>query len=102
MLLDIAVNAALNAQHQELTRGARLKHIRKNLNQKIPSRKNLGIVALEQEIRADGIHTHSSQGTQASSKDHTHATLAHFINKRPHPSNPINTLNSNKRLRKPA
>jgi hypothetical protein len=65
------VNTVLNPQYQEATRGAWLKLIHKKLNQKIPSRKKLGIVALEQQIRADGMHTHSSQGTQASSKDHT-------------------------------
>jgi hypothetical protein len=97
----LAVNAALNTQHREATRCPRVKHFCKKLNQNIPSRKKLGVVALEQQIRADGVHTHSSQGTQASNKDHTQATLAHFINKHSHPSNAVNTLKSNKHLRKP-
>jgi hypothetical protein len=43
----LAVNAALNALHQEAMRGPRLKCISKILNQKIPSRKKLRVVALE-------------------------------------------------------
>ncbi len=84
----------------DIGQSSRLKHIRKKLNWKIPNRKKLGFVALEQQIRANRMHTHSSQGTQASKKDHTQATLAHFFNKHPHPSNAFNTLKSYKCLRK--
>jgi hypothetical protein len=66
----LAVNAAFNAQHQEVTRGTWLKPICKNLNQKIPSRKKFGVVALEQQIRADGctvtlprVHKHAPKTT---------------------------------------
>jgi hypothetical protein len=64
------------------------------------SKKKLGVVALEQQIRADGMHTHSSWGVHAIAGNHTQTTLACFITKRQHPANAISILRSNKHLRK--
>jgi hypothetical protein len=55
----LAVQAALSAKQLEDKQGARLKQIRKRLNTKIPSRKKLGITAIEQQIRDDGMHRSS-------------------------------------------
>ncbi len=97
----LAVNGVLKAQRLEAKRGAHLKRIQKLVNRKKPSRKKLGVVALEQQIRADGMHTHSSRGAHAIADDHTQTTLACFTTKCPHPANAISILRSNKRLRKP-
>jgi hypothetical protein len=53
----LAVNVALKAQHLEAKRDTYLKQIQKMVNRKMPSRKKLGVVALEQQIRANGMHT---------------------------------------------
>jgi hypothetical protein len=52
----LAVDAALKAKALELAQGARAKRVRRKLNTKIPSRKKLGIVAVEHQIRKDGMH----------------------------------------------
>jgi hypothetical protein len=46
----LAVDVALKAKPLKLAQGARVKKVRKKLNTKIPSRKKLGIVAIEQQI----------------------------------------------------
>jgi hypothetical protein len=51
----LAVNAARMAQELDLARGARVKQAKQKVNAKILSRKKLGIVAIEQQIRKDGM-----------------------------------------------
>jgi hypothetical protein len=51
----LAVNAARTAQELDLARGARAKRAKQKVNAKILSRKKLGIVAIEQQIRKDGM-----------------------------------------------
>jgi hypothetical protein len=97
----LAVNAALKAQRLGAKWGAHLKRIQKQVKCKMPSRKKLGVVTLEQQSRANKMHTHSSRGTHAIADNHTQTTLACFITKCPHPANAISILRSNKRLRKP-
>jgi dephospho-CoA kinase len=97
----LAVNAVLKAQRLEARRGAHPKQIQKLVNRKMPSRKKLGVVALERKIRANGMHTHSSQGAHKIAEDHTQTTLASFITKHLHPANVNSILRSNKHLKKP-
>ncbi len=52
----LAVRAAIHAKTLEQAQGARSKQIRQKNNFKIPSRKKMGIVAIEQQIRQDGNH----------------------------------------------
>jgi hypothetical protein len=96
----LAVDAALKANALEQARGAQAKRVRRKLNTKIPSRRKLGIAAVEHQIRQDGMH-------QAGPSNNPHATdplqssLATFIRRRPHPASVIAGLRSSKRLRKP-
>jgi hypothetical protein len=46
----LAVDAALKAKALESSQRARAKQVRRKLNTKIPSRKKLGIVTIEQQI----------------------------------------------------
>ncbi len=50
----LAMNSTLKAQRLEAKRGGHLKRIQKLVNHKIPSRKKLRVVALEQQIRPKG------------------------------------------------
>jgi hypothetical protein len=52
----LAVDVALKAKALESVQGARAKRVRRKLNTKIPSRKKLGIAAIEQQICKDGMH----------------------------------------------
>ena len=96
----LAVDVALKANALEQARGARAKRVWWKLNTKIPSRRKLGIAAVEHQIRQDGMH-------QAGPSNNPHATdplqssLAMFIRRRPHPASVISGLRSSKRLRKP-
>ncbi len=95
----LAVNAALTANNREQARGARAKQTRAKLNKKIPSRTKLGIIAIKQQIRKDGMHT------QAISTDNPdqqrQLTILSFAKKRPHPLTVGCLHKSNKRMRKP-
>jgi hypothetical protein len=46
----LAMNAALTARQLECKRGACIKQIRHRVNRKIPSQKQLGVAAVEQQI----------------------------------------------------
>jgi hypothetical protein len=96
----LVVNAALKNQSLKASRGARLKRIRKRLNQKIPSRKKLSVVAIKQEIHADKMHHSSNQTNQTHHTDHPQTNLTSFIKKCPHPLTAFTKLKSNKRLEK--
>jgi hypothetical protein len=95
----LAVNAALAAQNREQARGARAKWVRGQINAKIPSRQKLGLVAIEQQIREDGMH---QSPTQSNITDqYTQASIESYVRKRPHPLAVLSQLKSNKRMRKP-
>ena len=97
----LAMDAAIKAKALESARGARAKRMRRRLNTKIASRTKLGITAVEQQIRKDGMHRTSSQSDAAQVKDIPQMTLDSFVKRRPHPASIMGTMKSNKRLRKP-
>jgi hypothetical protein len=95
----LAVNAALIAQNRKRARGARAKRIWGKVNAKILNRKKLGMVAIEQQIRKDGMH--QSPNPNDTTSHHTQASIETFVQKRPHSSATQSQLKSNKRMRKP-
>jgi hypothetical protein len=95
------VNAAITAKALELAQGARAKQIRRQLNTKIASRTKLGITAVQQQIRKDGIHRTTSQSNALQAKDSSQLTLDCFVKKCPHPASIMADMKSNKRYRKP-
>ncbi len=97
----MAVNAALTASQLESKQGARSKRTRYKINRKLPSRKKLGIVAVEQQIRSDGMHQAPSPTLSNNSHQQHQTTLNSLVIKHPHPSSMLTSLKSNKRLRKP-
>jgi hypothetical protein len=96
----LAVNVARTAQGLDLARGARAKQAKQKVNAKIVSRKKLGIVAIEQQIRKDGMHRSITQ-TGTFPEHHLQTLIDHFVAKQPHPASIVAALRSNKRLRKP-
>jgi hypothetical protein len=96
----LAMDAAIRAQDLESARGARAKRIRRRLNTKIASRSKLGITAVEQQIRKDGMHRTSPQSDESQVIDVNQTNLDRFV-KRPHPASIMGSMKSNKRLRKP-
>ncbi len=95
----LAVNAALVAQNRERARGVRAKWVRGWINTKIPSRQKLGLVAIEQQIRKDGMHWPPTQSNITD--QHTQASIESYVRKRPHPSAALSQPKLNKRMRKP-
>ena len=95
------MDAAIKATALESARGARAKRMRRRLNTKIASRAKLGITAVEQQIRKDGMHRTSCQPDAAQVNGNHLTTLDRFVHKRPHPASIMESLKSNKRLRKP-
>ena len=96
----LAVDAALKANALEQAQGARAKRVWRKLNTKVPSRRKLGIAAVENQIRQNGMHQAGSSSNPLDI-DHLQSSLAMFIRRRPHPALVIASLRSNKRLRKP-
>ena len=96
----LAVDAALKENTLEQAQGVQAKRVWWKLNTKVPSRRKLGIAAVEHQIGQNGMH-------QAGSSSNPHAinplqsSLATFIRRRPHPASVIASLQSNKRLCKP-
>jgi hypothetical protein len=80
----LAVKAALTVQNLEAARGARLKRTHKKYNTEIPSRKKLRVLAVEQQIRADGMHHDSNPANQIHGAHLNQTTLTSFITKHPH------------------
>jgi hypothetical protein len=79
----------------------KLKWIRNRINAKIPSRRKLGLVAIEQQIRKDGMHRTSVQGGASQAVNLTQTSLELFVHKRLHPSAMMSLQKPNKTLRKP-
>jgi hypothetical protein len=61
----------------------------------------LGIMTVEQQICKDGMHRTSSLSDKAQVKDIPQMTLDGFVKRRPHPAAIMESMKSNKRLRKP-
>ena len=99
----LSVNAACTARKLELARGTRAKRAkraRQKVNTKIPSRRKLGIVNIEQQIQRDGMHWSTTQtGTDPAHDSQPLIDL--FVTKQPHPASTVAALRSNKRLCKP-
>jgi hypothetical protein len=96
----LAVTAACTAQELNSARGARAKRAKQVVNTRIASRKKLGIVAIEEQIRRDRMHQSASQ-TDMSLDQHSQTKIDSFTTKRPHPASITRALRSNKRLCKP-
>jgi hypothetical protein len=96
----LAVTAARTAQELNSARGARAKRAKQVVNTKIASRKKLGIVAVEEQIRRDRMHQSASQ-TDMFPDQHSQTKIDSFTTKRPHPASITMALRSNKRLCKP-
>jgi len=97
----LAMDAAVKAQELELARGARAKRVRRRLNTKIAGRAKLGITAVEQEIRRDGMHRSPAHSVELPAVGIHQLTIDRFVKRRPHPASLIGNMKSNKRLRKP-
>ncbi len=97
----LAVDAAITAKTLELARGARVKRIRSRLNTKIASRSKLGITAVQQQIRKDGMHRTPPQSDVLQASDSAQLTIDHFVKKRPHPASIMADMRSNKCYHKP-
>jgi hypothetical protein len=97
----LAVNTALTAQQRQLALEACAKRIKDKVNQKLPSRTKLGIVAVEQQIRSDHCHSIPQQDKHMRYLTSNQPLLNGFFAKQPHPASITNLLKSNKRLRKP-
>jgi hypothetical protein len=98
----LAVDAAITAKTLELARGARAKRIRSRLNTKIASCcSKLGITAVQQQIRKDGMHKITPQSDALQASDSPQLTIDCFFKKRPHPASIMADMRSNKRYRKP-
>jgi hypothetical protein len=97
----LAVDAALKAKALESAQGARAKRVRRKLNTKIPSRKKLGIAAVEHQIRKDGMHRAGVQTDGVQAIDCSQICLDKFVKRQPHPASIMGSLRSNKRFQKP-
>ena len=97
----LAMDAAIKAKELELARGARAKRVRRRLNMKIAGRTKLGITAVEQQIRKDGMHRTPVHSNEVPVDDSLQSTLDRFVKKRPHPASIMGAMKSNKRYRKP-
>jgi hypothetical protein len=97
----LAVKAACTAQELHLARGARAKEqAKQKVNARIASRKKLGIVAIEQQIRMDGMLWRAPQNDTILDQ-HLQISIDCFATKHPHPASIAEALRSNKRLCKP-
>ncbi len=97
----MAVNGALTASQLESKQGASSKRTHYKINRKLPSRKKLGILAVEQQIRSNRMHQAPSPTLSDCSHQRHQTTLRSLIIKCPHPSSMLTSLKSNKRLCKP-
>jgi hypothetical protein len=92
----LAVDAALKAKALESSQGARAEQVRRKLNTKIPSRKKLGIVTIEQQIQKDGMHRTAAQTDQSQVPHHSQSSLDSFVQGGPCPASSMDSLRSNK------
>jgi hypothetical protein len=94
----LAVDATLKTKALESVQGARAKGVRRKLNTKIPSKKKLGIVAVEQQIQKVGMHRTAAQTNEPQICHHTQSSLDRFVQWGPHPASIMGSLRSNERL----
>jgi hypothetical protein len=96
----LAVKAACTAQELHSARGVRVKRANQNVNARIANRKKLSIVAIEQQIRMDGMHWRAPKNDTIPDQ-HLQILIDCFATKRPHPASIAGALRSNKHLCKP-
>ncbi len=96
---NVIVCFVWDSTHLVVARGARAKRVWGQINAKIPTRQKLGLVAIEQWIRKDGMHWLPMQSNITD--QHTQASIESYVRKQPHPSAALSQLKSNKRMRKP-
>ncbi len=97
----LVVDAALMAKALESAQGTRAKWVRRKLNTKIPSRKKLGIVTIEQQIWKDGMHSTAAQTDKSQFLHRSQSSLDSFVQQQPHPASIMGRLRSKKGLLKP-
>jgi hypothetical protein len=97
----LAVNAALAAKQCQLSLEAHARQVRNKVNRKLPSQTKLGTVAIEQKIRSDLCHSLSHQEEHMCYHTSNQSSLDGLISKQPHPASILNSMRSNKCLRKP-
>jgi hypothetical protein len=78
--------------------GRRAKRIKLKVNLKTPSRKKLGIMAVEMQIRRDQMYSTAEKNIYFA---HSEPTIIKYLKKRPHPAATFASAGSNKRLCKP-
>jgi hypothetical protein len=81
----LAMNAALTARQEECQQGARIKRVWHKLNRKIPSRKKLGITAVEHQIWLNCMHYHPNPTISNDIAHPKQTTLTSHIAQHPHP-----------------
>ncbi len=96
----LAVTVACTAQELNLARGAWAKKAKNAVNTRIASRKKLGIVAIEQQIRKNRMHQSTHQNDTFPER-HSQPLIDSFTTKQPHPASITRAFRSNKRLWKP-
>ena len=96
----LVVNAARTTQELNSARGTRAKQAKQVANTRIASRKKLGIVAIEQQIRKDHMHQSTHQNDTFPER-HSQPLIDSFTTKQPHPASITRAFRSNKRLCKP-
>ena len=77
----LAMDAAIKATALESAHRARAKRMRRRLNTKIASKTKLGITAVEQQIRKDGMHRISRQAYAEQVNGNPLTTLDRFVHK---------------------
>ncbi len=87
----LAKNAARTARDLASARGARTKRAKQKVNAKTPSRKKLGIINIEQQIRRDGMHRCITQ-TGTDPEHNTQPLIDRFVTKQPHPASIVAAL----------
>ena len=100
----LAKNAALTAQRRHLEKGAWAKRTTDKVTTKLPSRTQLSIVAVEQQIRSDQRHFLPRQEEHTHFQESNQSSINEFFTKKwPHPAAIVivSLFKSNKRLRKP-
>jgi hypothetical protein len=94
----ITIQAAIAAGRRRAAAGRRAKRIRQKVNLKTPSRKKLGITAVEMQIRRDQMHSTAERDIYFAQLEQT---ITKYLKKRPHPAATFASAGSNKRLCKP-
>jgi hypothetical protein len=97
----LAVTAARTEQELNLARGTQAKQAKNEGNTRIASRKKLGIVAIEQQIRKDRMHQSTHQNDTFPERHSQPLIDSCFTTKQPHQASITRAFRSNMHLCKP-